>query len=85
MESLQRLAVTALMALFKDLYIWEDVEEKIMKMEGGWKLWVVEEEMKRVWARTQTQRKKDVFKKVHQQLVSLQTIVWLCRWYPIVK
>ena len=74
MESLQRLAVTALMALFKDVNVWEDVEEKIMEMEGGWKTWVVEEEMKRAWAKHQTERKKDLFKNVHRQLVS-----WYCR------
>ena len=71
MKTLQTLAVTALMALFKELFLWEDVEEKIMEMPGGWKTWIVEEELKKEWEKHQIKKKKALFKDVHQQLVSL--------------
>ena len=74
MESLQRLAVTALMALFKDVNVWEDVVERIEKMKDGWKTWVVEKDMMKAWRRVQREKKKELFKHVHRQLVS-----WYCR------
>ena len=61
MESLQTLTVAALMALFKDVNIWEEVEDQLLKMEGGWKLWVLEDELKRQWAKRQMQKKKNLF------------------------
>lgn len=70
METLQTLAITALMSQFKQLYVWEDVEEEITKMKDGWKTWVVKEEMRKVWERIQVEKKKKHFKDVHRQLVS---------------
>ena len=86
MESLQRLAITALMSLFKDCYVWEYVEDELMKMKDGWKLWVVEEELQKEWEKGMTERKKKKFKDVHRQLVSSNiTDVGWCKWCPIVK
>ena len=79
------MAIAALMALFKAIFIWEEVEEEIRKMDGGWKTWVVREELMREWEKQQIKKKKEKFKDVHRQLVSLQTIVWLRRCYQIVK
>ena len=73
MESLQTLAIAALMSMFKDFNRWEEVQEEIVKMPGGWKTWVVEEEMQKAWQKQQIKKKKDRFKNVHRQLVSMQT------------
>ena len=72
METLQTIALTALMALFKDFEVWEDVEEKVEEMEQGWKTWVLRDEMMKKWARMRAQKKKDLFKNVHRQLVSIR-------------
>ena len=74
MESLQTLAITALMSLFKDEDRFEDVEENKEKMKDGWKTWVVREEMMKEWEKEQIKKKKVLFKNVHRQLVS-----WYCR------
>ena len=75
METLQTLALTALMSLFKDVDVWEDVEDTIVKMEGGWKTWVMVEDMRRVWEKMRVEKKKRLFKDVHRQLVSLQELL----------
>ena len=74
MESLQMLALSTLMSVFKEYMVWEDIEEEIRKMPGGWLLWVVEEEMKRVWEKHQIKKKKQQFEKIHRQLVSRKRI-----------
>ena len=73
MESLQTLAIAALMSMFKDFNLWEEVEEKVLEMEGGWKTWVIREEMQKAWQKQQMKKKKDLFKNIHRQLVSMQT------------
>lgn len=83
METLQALAVAALMSLVKDVHTWEEVEDELLKMEGGWKLWVMEEEIKRVWAKHQMKKKKTLFKEVHRQLVSIVVVVEIPWCRPI--
>ena len=75
METLEALAMMTFMSLFKDLETWEDVEEKVEDMEDGWKTWVLRDKMMAIWARMRVQKKKDLFKNVHQQLVSTTLIV----------
>ena len=70
METLQSLAIATLMSLFKDMDVWEDVEEKLMEMPRGCLLWPMEEDMMRVWGKYQVEKKKKQFKDVHRQLVS---------------
>ena len=71
MESLQTLALAALMSLFEDWYVWEDLKDSIENVEGGWKTWVLAEEMRRVWKHRQRDKKKKLFTDVHRQLVSM--------------
>ena len=68
METLQSLAIATLMSCFKELDCWEEVLEKVYEMNPL--LWPMEEEMKKEWAKHQINKKKALFKNVHQQLVS---------------
>ena len=73
METLQTLAMTVFMTLFKDVECWEDVEAKVYEVNPL--LWPMEEELKKEWAKHQLKRKKAHFKDVHRQLVSTTIIV----------
>ena len=74
-EALQTLTIRVLISLCKHLFCWEDVEDRLCEMPEGWKLWPLEEELKKEWQKHQIERKKAAFKNVHQQLVSTTLIV----------
>ena len=79
METLQTLALAALMSLFEDFGTYDEVEDAVMKMEDGWKTWVLEEDMRKVWEKTRVKKKQRQFKDVHRQLVSMRALLLLRR------
>ena len=68
METLQTLAITTLMSLFKEVDCWEEVLEKLYTVNPL--LWPLEEALQKEWEKERSKKKKGLFKDVHRQLVS---------------
>ena len=71
METLEALALAAIMSLLKDLDTYEELEKTVKEMEITW---VSEKMIEDKWSEQQIKKKQTAFRQVHRQLVSRSSL-----------